>query len=174
MTKSRVFNRFHRWTPRKKITLPWSFRGRVGVSQCRAGELAVQADGLVLPAVAATTAISATVTIAAAAAAISAAATIATAAAIAPTPTAATTTTFTGSGFVDTNHAPHPFDVLKVVNGLLFGRIVGQLDKGEAPLATGFPVKGQAALAHLSVLAEEIKQVLTFGLERKIANVDSH
>jgi hypothetical protein len=70
--------------------------------------------GLALPAVAATTAI----------AAISTATTIATATAVATT-AAATTATFTGSGFVDTDHAPHPFDVLKVVNSLLFGRIVG-------------------------------------------------
>ena len=123
----------------QKITLPWSFRGRAWVAQCRAGELAVEADGLVLPAVAAIAAISATVTIATASAvstatttiaAISTATTIATATAVAPTAAATTTTTttattFTGSGFVDTNHAPHPFDVLKVVNSLLFGRIVG-------------------------------------------------
>ena len=130
MKKSRVSNRFPRWTLCKKIILPWKLHGRVGVAQCRPRELAVRNGRQVLPAVAAIAAISATVTIAATSAISTAsgistatATTIATAAAIATTATAATT--FTGSGFVDTNHAPHPFDVLKVVNGLLLGRIVG-------------------------------------------------
>jgi len=88
--------------------------------------------GLALPAVAATTAIAAISTATTAiSTATTIATTIATATAVAPTAAATTTTTttatatFTGSGFVDTDHAPHPFDVLKVVNGLLFGRIVG-------------------------------------------------
>jgi hypothetical protein len=92
--------------------------------------------GLALPAVAATTAIAAISTATTAITAITtataistattiAAPTIATATAVAPTAAATTTTAFSGSGFVDTDHAPHPFDVLKVVNGLLFGRIVG-------------------------------------------------
>ena len=96
-------------------TLPWSFHGRVCVAQCTAGELAVEADGLVLPAVATATISTTTATTIA----------TATATAVAPTATASTTATFTGSGFVDANHAAHPLDVLEVVNGLLFGRIVG-------------------------------------------------
>jgi len=56
----------------------------------------------------------------------------------------------------------------------LFGCVIGQLNKGKAALAAGFPVEGQAALAHLSVLAEEIKQVLALSLKREVANVNGH
>ena len=101
-------------------TLPWSFHGRVCVAQCTAGELAVEADGLVLPAVATATISTTTATTIATATATAVAPT-----ATASTTTASTTTAFTGSGFVDANHAAHPLDTLKVVNGLLFGRIVG-------------------------------------------------
>jgi hypothetical protein len=114
-------------------------------------------------AVSTTTAITATAT-AVAAAAVSAAATVATAA----------TTPFAGGGFVDADHATHPLDILEVVDGFLLSRIIGELNKGKTALATCFPIKGQAALAHLSVLAEEIKQVLAFCLEREVADVDGH
>ena len=123
------------------------------------------------PAVAAATAVSTTTAIttaatatAVAAAAVSAAATVATAA----------TTAFAGGGFVDADHATHPLDILEVVDGFLLSRIIGKLNKGKTALATCFPIKGQAALAHLSVLAEEIKQVLAFCLEREVADVDGH
>jgi hypothetical protein len=63
---------------------------------------------------------------------------------------------------------------LEVVDGFLLGGIVGKLDKGESALATGFAVKGKAALTDFAVLAEQIKQILTFSLEREIADVNSH
>jgi hypothetical protein len=115
-------------------------------------------------AVSTTTAITTAATTTAVAAAVSAAATVATAA----------TTAFAGGGFVDADHATHPLDILEVVDGFLLSRIIGKLNKGKTALATCFPIKGQAALAHLSVLAEEIKQVLAFCLEREVADVDGH
>ena len=116
-------------------------------------------------AVSTTTAITTAATATAVAtAAVSATATVATAA----------TTAFAGGGFVDADHATHPLDILEVVDGFLLSRIIGKLNKGKTALATCFPIKGQAALAHLSVLAEEIKQVLAFCLEREVADVDGH
>jgi hypothetical protein len=122
-----------------------------GSDPCR-GSPAVAAA---TPAVAAATATAATVAVATAAA-------------------AATTAAFTGGGFVDADHAAHPLDVLEVIDGLLFRSVIGEFHEGEAPLAAGFAIKGQAAVAHLSVLAEEIKEILTFGLEREVSDVDGH
>jgi hypothetical protein len=113
---------------------------------------------------------------AAAAAAAIATAAAATTAAAAITAAAATTTTtaFTGGGFVDADHATHPFDVLKVIDGFLLGGIVGELHEGKATLAAGFAVEGEAALTDFAVLAEKIKQVFAFSLEREVADVDGH
>jgi hypothetical protein len=114
---------------------------------------------------------------AAAAAAIATAAAAATTAAAAITAAAATTTTttaFTGGGFVDADHATHPFDVLEVIDGFLLGGIVGELHEGKATLAAGFAVEGEAALTDFAVLAEKIKQVFAFSLEREVADVDGH
>jgi len=137
-----------------------------------------------LPAVATATAIApigaATATSVAATAAATVAAAITTAAAtaaVAATAAATITTataTFAGRGFIDANHAAHPFDVLKIVDGFLLGFIIDQLNKSEPAFASGIPVEGQAALLDFAVLAEKIKQVLTFSLEREIADVDGH
>ena len=85
-----------------------------------------EAHGLVLPAIAAATAVTTTATttatpIATTASAIATATATTTATAV-PATTAASA--FSGSGLIDANHAAHPFDVLKVVYGFLFGRIV--------------------------------------------------
>jgi hypothetical protein len=56
----------------------------------------------------------------------------------------------------------------------LLGGVVGELHEGEAALAAGFAIKGQAALTNFAVLAEQIKQILPFCLEREIADVNSH
>jgi hypothetical protein len=113
---------------------------------------------------------------AAAAAAIATAAAGATTAAAAIPAAAATTTTtaFTGGGLVDADHATHPFDVLKIIDGFLLGGIVGELHEGKATLAAGFAVEGEAALTDFAVLAEKIKQVFAFSLEREVADVDGH
>jgi hypothetical protein len=98
-----------------------------------------------------------------------------TAAAVTTTAAAATTTTtFTGGGLVDADHATHPFDVLEVIDGFLLGGIVGELHEGKAAFTAGFAVEGEAALANFAVLAEKIKQVFAFGLEREVADVDGH
>jgi hypothetical protein len=111
-----------------------------------------------------------------AAAAIATAAAGATTAAAAITAAATTTTTtaFTGGGLVDADHATHPFDVLKVIDGFLLGGIVGELHERKATLAAGFAVEGEAALADFAVLAEKIKQVFAFSLEREVTDVDGH
>jgi len=87
---------------------------------------------------------------------------------------AATTTALTGGGLVDADHATHPLHVLEVVDGFLLIGVVGHLHEGEAALATGLPVEGQAALGDFAVLAEEIEQILLFGLEREVAYVNGH
>ena len=110
----------------------------------------------------------------AAAAAVAAAATGTASAAVAAAWTAPTATAFTGGGLVDPDHPAHPLHVLEVIDGLLFGGIIGQFDEGETALATGFTVEGKAALPDLAVLAEEIEKVLAFGLEREVADVDGH
>jgi hypothetical protein len=140
-----------------------------------------------LPAVATATAIApigaatATATSVAATATATVAAAITTAAAtatsVAATATATITTAtaaFAGRGFINANHAAHPFDVLKIVDGFLLGFIIDQLNKSEPAFASGIPVEGQAALLDFAVLAEKIKQVLPFSLEREIADVDGH
>jgi hypothetical protein len=140
-----------------------------------------------LPAVATATAIApigaatATATSVAATATATVAAAITTAAAtatsVAATATATITTAtaaFAGRGFINANHAAHPFDVLKIVDGFLLGFIIDQLNKSEPAFASGIPIEGQAALLDFAVLAEKIKQVLPFGLEREIADVDGH
>jgi hypothetical protein len=96
---------------------------------------------------------------------------VATAAAAAITAAAATAT---GFGLVDANHPVHPFDVLEVVDGLLFFGIIGELDERKAALPAGFPIERQAALANFSVLTEKVTEILLFGVERKVAYVDCH
>jgi hypothetical protein len=157
------------------------------ISRCNPGAEDLN-GGTGSPAVSTATAVAATATAgtstaaATGAAATTAAAAIAaagatTAAAAAVTTAAAaatTTTTFTGGGLVDADHATHPFDVLEVIDGFLLGGVVGELHEGKAALAAGFAVEGEAALADFAVLAEKIKQVFAFSLEREVADVDGH
>jgi hypothetical protein len=63
---------------------------------------------------------------------------------------------------------------LEIVNRLLLRRVGIQFHEGKATLAARFAIKGQAALADFSVLAEEIKQVFPFGLKREVADVNGH
>jgi len=118
----------------------------------------------------------ATATTAAAAATVAAATAVAAAATatFATTATTATATTFAGGCFIDADHATHPLHILEIVDGFLLIGVVGHLDKCETALTAGFPVEGQAALLDLTVLAEEIEQILLFGLEREVAYVNSH
>jgi len=135
---------------------------------------AVAATAATTAAVAAAATGAATATTAAVAAATTTAGATTAAAVAAPAAAATTATAFTGCGFVDADHAAHPFDILEVVDGFLLGGIVGELHEGKATLTAGFPVKGEAALADFAVLAEMIKQVLAFGLEREVADVNGH
>jgi hypothetical protein len=119
----------------------------------------------------------ASVTVAATATATAAIAATATAVATATataTITAAAAATATGFGLVDANHPVHPFDVLKIVDGLLFFGIIGELNERKTALPAGFPVERQAALANFSVLTEKVTEILLFGVERKVAYVDCH
>ena len=86
----------------------------------------------------------------------------------------ATAAALAGCGLVDADHAAHPLHILEIIDGPLLRGIVDQLNKGEAALPPCFTVKGQAALAHLTVLAEEIQQILAFCLEREVADVNGH
>jgi hypothetical protein len=121
-----------------------------------------------------TAAATATATTAVATTTTAAVTTAATAVATATAAITAATTAATGLGFVDANHPVHPFDVLEIVDGLLFFGIIGQFDKGKTALTAGFPVEGQAALANFSVLTEKVTEILLFGVERKVAYVDCH
>jgi hypothetical protein len=87
---------------------------------------------------------------------------------------AATAAAFTGGCFVDADHATHPLDVLKIVDGFLFVSIVRHFDESEAALAASLTIERQAALADLAVLAEQVKQILLFSLEREVSNVNGH
>jgi hypothetical protein len=111
--------------------------------------------------------------VAAATAAITAAATVA-AATAAITAAAAAAAALAGGGFVNADHATHPFHILEVVDGLLLSGVVAELHESETALAAGFTVEGEAALADFAVLPKEIKQVFALGLEREVANVDGH
>jgi hypothetical protein len=92
-----------------------------------------------------------------------------------PASTGATATaTLTGCGLVDADHATHPLHILEVIDGPLLGGVIDQLNKSKATLATCVTVEGQAALANLSVLGEEINQILAFSLEREVADVNGH
>jgi hypothetical protein len=93
-------------------------------------------------------------------------------AATAATTAAATATA--GLSFVDADGATHPLNILEIFNCLgLFG-LVGHFDKGETALAAGVAVEGEAALAHLSVLAEQMLDIFRFRIEGKIADVNGH
>jgi len=88
--------------------------------------------------------------------------------------TAATATAAAGLSFVDADGATHPLNVLEIFNCLgLFG-LVGHFDKGETALAASVAVEGEAALAHLSVLTEQMLDIFRFRIEGKIADVNGH
>jgi hypothetical protein len=96
------------------------------------------------------------------------------ASASATTSAAAATTTLTRCGLVDADHAAHPLHILEVIDGPCLGSVISQFNKGKAALPACVAVEGEAALAHFAVLAEEIKQILAFCLEREVADVDGH
>jgi hypothetical protein len=125
-------------------------------------------------AAAAAIATTAATTAGAATTAVAAAATAAATTAAATATATAATTAFPGGCFVDADHATHPLHILEVIDGFLLIGVVAHLDKSEAALTAGFPVEGQAALLDLAVLAEEVEQILLFGLEREVAYVNGH
>ena len=68
------------------------------------------------------------------------------------------------------NVATHPFDVLKIVNGLGFIRCLTEIHKGKSPLATGVTIKRHRAFGHLSVLPEKMLQVFSLSIPGEISN----
>lgn len=79
-----------------------------------------------------------------------------------------------GHSLVHADGATHPLDVLKIVDGFGFLSLVGHLDEGETALTAGVAVEGEAALAHLSVLAEQVLDIFRFCIEGKIADVNGY
>lgn len=100
------------------------------------------------------------------------------AAATAAVSTAAATATATGAlagcGLVNADHATHPLNVLKVIDGLLFVFVGVHFHEAETALAAGFAIEGKAGTLHLAVLAEQIEQVFLLGLKGEVADVDGH
>ena len=119
---------------------------------------------------AAATATAAVATTATAAAVTAAAAT----AAVATTATATATTATTGFSLINSDHATHPLDILKFVDGLGFLGISGKLNKRKTTLATRVPIEGQAALLQLPILGKQALEVFHFGIEGKITHVNCH
>lgn len=66
--------------------------------------------------------------------------------------------------------ATHPFNVLQIVDGGFFIRSTGEVDKGKATLAAGFPIQRQRTLADLAVLAEQMNEVFSLSVPGEIAN----
>jgi hypothetical protein len=104
---------------------------------------------------------------------VTAAATAATAVATTTT-SAAAATAATGLSLVNPDHATHPLDILKFVDGLGFLSISGKLNKRKTALATRVPIEGQAALLQLPILGEQALEVFHFGIEGKITHVNCH
>ena len=75
-----------------------------------------------------------------------------------------------GFRLADGDIAPHPLDILKIVDGL--GLISGltEINKGKAALATRFPVQGHGAFGHVSVLTEQMLEVLSFSVPGEISD----
>ena len=77
-----------------------------------------------------------------------------------------------GVGLTDRNGTPHPLDVLQVINGRLLVGFVAEIHKSETPFAARLPIKGQGALAHLAVLAEQVNQILPLSVPGEVSNKD--
>ena len=73
-------------------------------------------------------------------------------------------------GLANGNVAPHPFDVLKIVNGLGFIRCLTEIHKGKSTLTTGVTIKRHRAFGHLSVLPEKMLQVFSLSIPGEISN----
>ncbi len=116
----------------------------------------------------------ATTTTSAAAAAVAATGPAAATAIATTTGTAAAAATAAGLSLVDPDHATHPLDILKLVDGLGFLGISGKLNKRKTALATRVPIEGQAALLQLPILGKQALEVFHFGIEGKITHVNCH
>jgi hypothetical protein len=88
--------------------------------------------------------------------------------------TAAAATATAGFGFINADGATHPLHVLEIFDGFGFLSGIGHLNKSETALAAGVAVEGEAALAHLAVLTEQVLDIFRFCIEGKIADVNGH
>ena len=158
-----------------RVPLKWGGLGRPGDQGSRQasrqrplGATSQQpGEGSVAAAATATAAVATTTT----AAAVTAAAATA---AVATPATATATTATTGFSLINSDHATHPLDILKFVDGLGFLGITGKLNKSETTLATRVPIEGQAALLQLPILGKQALEVFHFGIEGKITHVNCH
>ena len=161
-----------------RVPLKWGGLGRPGDQGSRQasrqrplGATSQQPGKGSVAAAATATATAAEATTTAAAAAVTAAAATT---AVAATATAAAATATTGFSLVDPDHATHPLDILKFVDGLGFLGISGKLNKRKTALATRVPIEGQAALLQLPILGKQALEVFHFGIEGKITHVNCH
>jgi hypothetical protein len=86
----------------------------------------------------------------------------------------ATTASFARGCLVHPDHAAHPLHILEVIDRLLLGGVIVEFNKGKTSFPTGVAIEGESALANLPVLGEKIEEIFTFGLERKITDVNGH
>ena len=68
------------------------------------------------------------------------------------------------------NIATHPFDILKIVNGFGLVSRLAEINEGETSLTTRFPVQGHGAFGDVSVLAEQMLEVLSLSVPGEISD----
>jgi hypothetical protein len=92
----------------------------------------------------------------------------------AATLTTATTTGSPGLGFVDAQGPSHQLGTLKGINGFRFSGVIRHLDKCEAALSPGIPLKGQRTVDHFTEGCKQFSHVFLLSAEGKVANKDAH
>ena len=77
-----------------------------------------------------------------------------------------------GFSLANGDATPHPFDVLKIINGGFLIRRIGEIHKCKSAFSARVPVQRQRAFADLAVLAEQVNEVLSLSVPGEIANED--
>ena len=66
--------------------------------------------------------------------------------------------------------AAHPLNVLEIVDGRSLVCLIDKVNETEATLAAGVPIEGQGALAHLSVLTEQVDEIFPFCVPGQVSD----